>query len=314
MSISDKLVLPKLSVVDPSKRRSYDEYRVVPNRHPMRWVTALIAIALVLCLAEAVATNDKFRFSAVGDYFFSAPVFRGLLVTLELTAAAMIAGTIIGVVVALMRSSENPVLRVIGWLYLWVFRGTPVLVQLVIWFNLGIIFPTMSIDIPGGEVLYSVQTNAVITGFVAALLGLGLNEGAYMSEIVRAGLLAVDPGQSEAGAAIGLSRFQRLRYIILPQAFRIIVPPTGNQLISMLKTTSLVSVIAGGDLLTNVQNIYSSNFYVLELLIVASAWYLIITSIISVVQYYIEKRLSSQNGQPASGTPAVDTLTLEAQQ
>ncbi|WP_457155915.1 amino acid ABC transporter permease, partial [Mesorhizobium sp. P5_C1] len=163
-------------------------------------------------------------------------------------------------------------------------------------FNISLIFPSITITIPWGPTLYSVPTNAVITGFTAALLGLGLNEGAYMSEIVRAGLLSVDRGQLEAAQALGFTRMKTLWEVVLPQAMRIIIPPTGNQLISMLKTTALVSVIAGGDLLTKAQNLYSMNFLVLELLVVASIWYIVLTTIASWAQSYLERRLEAAHG------------------
>jgi polar amino acid transport system permease protein len=210
----------------------------------------------------------------------------------------MLIGIVLGVVVAVMRLSTNPVLKYVSFAFVWLFRGTPVLVQLIIWFNLALIFPHIG---PG---FAQADTNHVITPFVAALLGLGLNEAAYMSEIVRAGILSVDPGQTEAAHALGMTRTLMMRRIVLPQAMRIIIPPTGNETITMLKTTSLVAVIAANDLLTRAQAIYSSNYAVFELLLVASFWYLALTSVASVFQYFLERRFArgfSRHGPSGPG-------------
>jgi polar amino acid transport system permease protein len=231
-------------------------------------------------------------------------ILQGLWITVQLTVASMLIGVILGVAVALMQVSDSRILRTGAMAYVWFFRGTPLLVQLIFWFNIALIFPEISLGVPfDGPKLVSWSTNAVVTGFVAALLGLSINEGAYMSEIVRAGLQSVDPGQQEAAAALGMSRAQIMKRVVLPQAMRIIVPPTGNQFISMLKTTSLVSVIAGADLLTVAQRLYLTNFEVIALLIVASIWYLVLTTVASVGQYFLEKRFSRGfgGGQEPSG-------------
>jgi polar amino acid transport system permease protein len=258
----------------------------VPVRHWGQWLSAAVLAALLAALVWSVARNENIQWDIVGDYLFDAGILRGVVVTVELTVLAMAVGIALGIVVAVMRLSANPVLRVVSSGFVWLFRGTPVLVQLILWFNLALIFPSI------GFGPLEADTNELITPFVAALLGLGLNEGAYMSEIVRAGILAVDPGQTEAAQALGMSRTQTLRRIVLPQAMRIIIPPTGNETITMLKTTSLVAVIAANDLLTRAQTIYSSNFAVFELLIVASFWYLVLTTVASVFQYFLERRFA----------------------
>jgi polar amino acid transport system permease protein len=263
----------------------------VPARHPGRWAGALAALVIAGWLAYLMATNDNVDWSMVQGYFTSEAILRGLVVTLALTVASMLAGVLLGAVFAVMRMSENPVLRALSWAYTWFFRGTPVLVQIIFWFNLALLFPALGIF--GMEV----STNTLITPFIAAVLALGLNEGAYMSEIVRAGILAIDPGQSEAAQALGLTRSQTMRRIVLPQAMRVIIPPTGNEAISMLKLTSLVSVIAAQDLLTRAQQIYSRNFLVIELLIVVSLWYLLVTSVASVGQYYLERHYARGSGR-----------------
>jgi polar amino acid transport system permease protein len=226
----------------------------------------------------------------VPNYQLEAVILRGLRATIVLTVLSMLIGVTLGVVLAVARLSPNPVLRTVSWVYIWFFRGTPVLVQIIFWGNIGILFQNVSFGIPFTDVtFFSQPINEVITLFVAGLLALGLNEGAYMAEIVRAGIIAVDPGQSEAAHALGMTSGQTMRRIVLPQAMRVIVPPTGNEFISMLKTSALVSVISGGELLTFAGNIYSRNFLVLELLVVASIWYLVLTTLASIGQYYIER-------------------------
>jgi polar amino acid transport system permease protein len=213
-----------------------------------------------------------------------------LILTLELTVIAMVIGIALGVVLAVMRLSSNPMVSGVSWLYVWFVRGTPVLVQLLFWSFISALYPHVSLGVPfGGPEILGGSANTVITPIVAAILGLGLNEGAYMAEIVRAGILSVDEGQEEAAQALGMTRLQTLRRIVLPQAMRVIIPPTGNETISMLKTTSLVSVIAVTDLLYAVQLIYSQSFQQIPLLIVACIWYLVFTTLLSIGQYFIER-------------------------
>jgi polar amino acid transport system permease protein len=268
----------------------------VPARHPGRWVAAFVAGAIALWLIWVMATNENIDWAMVQGYLTTGAIMRGLVVTIALTIASMAVGVLLGALFAVMRMSENPVLRTLSWLYAWFFRGTPVLVQIIFWFNLALLFP--KIGIFGADI----STNTLITPFVAALLALALNEGAYMSEIVRAGILSIDPGQSEAAHALGLTRGQTLRRIVLPQAMRVIIPPTGNEAISMLKLTSLVSVIAAQDLLTRAQQIYSRNFLVIELLIVVSVWYLVLTTIASIGQHYLERHYARGSGRPQQRT------------
>jgi len=264
--------------------------KAVPVRHPGRWVAAAVIAVLVAMFAKSLLTNDAFRWPVVGQYLFSVPVLRGLVNTLVLTVLAMLIGIVGGVVLAVMRLSPNPIVAGASAVYIWVFRGTPLIVQLVVWNFLGLFYPRLGLGIPFGPVFFSVDTNTVISVFVAALLGLGLNEAAYMAEIVRGGLTAVDNGQTEAAGALGMSRGQTLRRIVLPQAMRVIVPPTGNEVISMLKTTSLVVVIGYFELFVSVQQIYARTFQTVPLLIVAVLWYLLLTSILSIGQYFLERR------------------------
>src|SRR4051794_31462173 len=216
----------------------------------------------------------------------------------------MAIGIALGVVLAVMRLSPNPLVTGFSWFYVWFFRGTPVLVQLLFWSFVSALYPQISLGIPfGGPVLVHGSANAVITPFVAAILGLGLNEGAYMAEIVRAGILSVDEGQTEAAQALGMTRLQMMRRIVLPQAMRVIIPPTGNETISMLKTSSLVSVIAYSELLYSVQLIYAVNYKQIPLLMVASIWYLIVTTVLSVGQYYLERRFGRGSAREQPLTP-----------
>ncbi|HEU5036861.1 MAG TPA: amino acid ABC transporter permease [Nocardioides sp.] len=258
-----------------------------------RWAGTAVAALIAGWLAYTIIVNPNIHWDVIADHQFDSRIMHGLWVTIQLTVISMVVGVAIGVVVAVMQLSSSSLLRGLAGAYSWFFRGTPVLVQLLFWFNLGLLFPYLELGIPfGGPKLFSVEASSVITPFVAGLLGLAINEGAYMSQIVRAGIISVDHGQREAAESLGMSRSKVLTRVILPQAMRIIIPPTGNQFISMLKTTSLVSVIAGADLLTVVTRIYLGNFEVISMLLVASFWYLLLTTVASVGQHYIERRYS----------------------
>jgi polar amino acid transport system permease protein len=248
-------------------------------------------LLLAAVLLYSVFSNARFQWGVWSDFLFDPRVLRGVRATLELTVVSMAIGIVLGVILAVMRLSPNPVVSGASWFYIWFFRGTPVLLQILFWgVGISALYPEISIGIPfGGPEFASANANKLIVPFVAAILGLGLNEGAYMAEIVRAGIISVDEGQTEAAQSLGMSRMQTMRRIILPQAMRVIIPPTGNETISMLKTTSLVSVIAYAELLYAVQLIYSVNFKTIPLLLVAAAWYLFFTTILSIGQYYIER-------------------------
>ncbi len=265
---------------------------VVPLRHYRRWIAAAVLIIVLAALLRSMMTNPRFKWDLVWHYLADGAILSGLLNTIWLTVAAMLIGTILGTVLAIMRISKNPLLSGFASGYIWLFRGTPLLVQLIFWFNLSALYPTISIGIPFGPSFVELDANQYITVYVAACLGLGLNEAAYMSEIVRSGLNSVHPGQREAAEALGLSNSRILFRIILPQAMRVIIPPTGNQLIGMLKTTSLVSVIAMQELLYSAQLIYTANFQTIPLLIVASIWYLALTTILSIGQYFLERHFA----------------------
>ncbi len=262
----------------------------VQLRHPGRTLGGAVALFLAAILGYSLLTNENFQWDVVGEYMFHRNILRGLARTLLLTAFAMTAGILFGIVLAACRLSQNRVLSTVSGAYLWFFRGTPLLVQLVFWYNLSALYPRLGLGIPfGGPEFWSADTNTVLSLWLVALLGLSLNESAYMAEIVRGGLLAVPRHQTEAATALGMSGWLTFRRIVLPQALRIIVPPTGNQVIGMLKHSSLVSVIALPELLYSAQLIYSQNFQTIPLLIVVSIWYLICTSVLMVVQSRIER-------------------------
>ncbi|GAA2777182.1 amino acid ABC transporter permease [Kitasatospora sp. CM 4170] len=277
--------------------------KAVPVRHPGRWAGAAVIAVLAAMLVSALFTNPAFKWDIVGKYLFHDSIVHGMLVTLELTALSMLMGVVGGIILAVMRLSANPLLSATAWVYIWVFRGTPVLVQLVFWNFLGLIWAKLSIGVPWGPEFWSESTNVLIPTFVAALLGLGLNEAAYMAEIVRGGIQSVDLGQTEASHALGMSQFQTMRRIVLPQAMRVIIPPTGNETISMLKTTSLVSVISLEEIFRAGQVIYSRNYQNIPILIVVSLWYLFFTSVLTIGQYYIERHYARGSNRTLPPTP-----------
>jgi polar amino acid transport system permease protein len=256
----------------------------------------VVTVVLLIVAVEAIRSiikNPNFKWHVVGQFFTTNAVLKGLLVTLELTVLAMVLGITIGVILAVMRQSPSPIVAGSAWLYIYFFRATPVLVQLLFWNNITALYPRISIGIPFLPAAFHGNANVLISTFTAGVLGLGLNEGAYMAEIVRAGILAVDEGQIEAAQSIGMSRLQTMRLIVLPQAMRVIIPPTGNETISMLKTTSLVSVISLQELLFTVQIIYARNFLTIPLLLVASLWYMVVTTVLTVGQSFIERHYAA---------------------
>lgn len=273
------------TVEAPKPQAERETLTVVPLRHPGRWVAAAVVLLLLGLVGRAFVQAD-IDYGVVGKNLTSPIILSGVINTIKLLLLAMAMGLVLGVTAAVMRQSGNPVLKWVSVGYTWLFRGTPLLVQLLIWFNLSIIFDTFTI--PG---IYSVPMNTLMTSFVAALLGLGVNEGAYIAEIVRGGLLSVGQGQREAAAAIGMTPGKTMRRIVLPQAMRIIVPPLGNEFIAGLKYTSLAFTIAYSELLHSANKIYTTNFKVIELLFTAAIWYLVLTTLFSLIQQVIERRL-----------------------
>lgn len=262
----------------------------VPLRHPGRWVAVALIALVFASLIRSASANPNYQWDVVWHYLFSAPILTGLSHTIGLTVTSMVIGIALGIVFAVMRLSPNPVISKAAAVYTWIFRGIPVLVQLLFWYFLSALFPYLAISIPFGPTVASVETNLVITQLSAAILGLGLSEAAYMAEIVRSGIMSVPAGQIEAAKAIGMSSTMTMRRIVLPQALRIIIPPTGNETIGMLKNTTMVIVIAYTDLLTSASLIYARTFETIPLLIVACIWYLALTTVLMVVQAGIERR------------------------
>ncbi len=260
--------------------------------HPGQWLASVVVIGFAAWLIRTLAANKLIGWSSVGHFLFSGAILHGLLGTLELTVVSMALAIALGFVLAALGACANPVLVSFVRFYVWVFRGVPLIVQILAWYNLALVFPVLALGVPFSTWHLQGPTNTLITPFLAAILALGLHEAAYMAEIVRAGLVPVPHGQTEAALSVGLTRRQAIRTVVLPQTLRVIVPPTSNQLVGLLKASALVSVIGGVELLTTAQRIYSVNFQVMALLIVASVWYLIVVSLLTVGQHFLERRLN----------------------
>ncbi|CAL9402537.1 amino acid ABC transporter permease [Streptomyces sp. enrichment culture] len=267
------------SAAVPETPDGADLPRIVPQRRPGQWTAAAVVLVLLGLAVNSVLRNDAFQWGVVADWFTSDAVLRGLWLTLWLTAVVMVLGFALGTLLAAFRLSANPVLRAVSWGYVWLFRSIPILVQLLLWFNIGALYPQ----------ILGVKTVDLLGPVTVAVIGLTLHEAAYAAEVVRGGILAVDRGQIEAAQALGLSRWRRWRRIVLPQAMRSIVPPAGNMLIGTLKGTSIVSVIAVQDLLYSVQLVYHRTYQVIPLLMAATVWYTVVTSLLGIGQYYVEK-------------------------
>lgn len=266
--------------------------RFEPHRrpHPLRRVGELLILAVCAGIAYLLVTSPNLDWAAVAHYQFAHEVLKGLVVTVELTVICMALGIVLGAFVAAMGMSQSKVIRSAAWAYLFFFRGTPILVQLVFWFNLAAILPHVSLPIPFSGQTLTFDVNVLISGFTAAVLGLALHEAAMMAEVIRGGVQGIDRGQVEASQTLGLRHRQYATHILLPQVIRLILPVTANRLITLLKSTAMVAFIAGGDLLTQVSAIYARNFKVIPLLIVATIWYLVCVAIASVFQRLLEKR------------------------
>ncbi|GAA0669164.1 amino acid ABC transporter permease [Kitasatospora atroaurantiaca] len=262
---------------------------IVSRRRPGRLLASAAALLLPAMVLNSVVRNRAFQWDVVGQYFTTTSIVNGLLLTLWLTTAVMVLGFALGTLLAVLRLSDNPVLRTLSWGYVWIFRSTPILVQLLFWFNIGALYPTLSLGIPFGPEFLTVRTVNLLGPTLTAVIGLTLHEAAYAAEVVRGGIISVDQGQLEAAQSLGLGRARVLRRIVIPQAMRSIVPTAGNMLIGTLKGTSIVSVLAVQDLLYSAQVIYNQTYQVIPLLLVATVWYIAVTSVLSVGQYYLER-------------------------
>ena len=263
--------------------------KLVPLRRPGRWLTAALALVLLAMLVHTLLTNPRFQWDVVGRYFTTSAVLHGLGLTVWLTIAVMVCGYVLGTGLAVLRLSGNPILRSVSFGYVWLVRSVPPLVQLLFWYELASLYPRLSLGIPFGPEFVTVRTAHLFTGLLAAFVGLTLDVAAFSAEIIRGGILSVDPGQAEAAAALGMRPGRIFRRVVLPQAMPAIIPASGNLLIGMLKATSIVSVIAVQDLLYSVQLIYNQNFLVIPLLLVATTWYVILTTVLSIGQHYVER-------------------------
>ena len=265
----------------------------VPLRHPWRWVSAAVILVLAGLFVYGAATNSAYGWGTYAKFLFDERVSAAAWNTLQLTIYSMLLGLVVGVIVAVMRLSPNPVFRAVSWVYLWIFRGTPVYIQLVFWGLFPTIYQNIRLGVPFGPTLFQVSLHGLSIAFVLAFVGLGLNEGAYMAEIIRAGISSVPEGQTEASTALGMSWSMTMRRTVLPQAMRVIIPPTGNEVISMLKTTSLVTAVPYTlELYTRTRDIAAVNFEPIPLLMVAATWYLVITSVLMIGQFYLERHFS----------------------
>lgn len=277
----------------------------VPTRHWWRWILTALLVFVVAQFAWSLVTNDRYMWSTFSQYFFSEPVLIGIGYTLALTAISTVVGFVLGTVLALGRLSPSPLLNAAAWGYIWFFRSVPLVVQIIVWYNLGYLYPTLGVGTPFTTDFWIVEfpTVQLISAFAAAILGLGLHQAAYSAEIIRGGLVSVDPGQHEAAAALGIPASRRLFRIILPQAMRSIVPNATNEVIGLVKGASVVFVIAIPELFYAVQVIYNRNSRVIPLLLVAVVWYTLITTLLSVAQYYIERHYARGSARALPPTP-----------
>ncbi|MEV5716945.1 amino acid ABC transporter permease [Amycolatopsis mediterranei] len=277
--------------------------KVVPARHPLTWIAAAVVAVLAAMAGHALVTNKAFDWPTFTRFVFQKSILEAVALTLELTLFGVVAGFLLGTVLALMRISRNPLLRAVSWTYTWIFRSVPLILQLLFWYNLAILYNEISFGIPFGPSFVSVGTMSLIPPFFAAGLGLALHQGAYAAEIVRAGFLSVDAGQREAAAALGIPAGRQFRRIVLPQAMRTIVPTAANEIVGLLKATSQVYVMALPELFYQVQVIYTRSGRVIPLLLVATAWYLALTTVLSVAQFYVERHFGRGTQRTLPPTP-----------
>jgi polar amino acid transport system permease protein len=283
-----------MTVVDSSPSTGPAAIDAIPLRHPWRWTAAVVIIVLLGLFLYGVATNPAYRWPVFFEYLFNERILLGVSNTLQLTVYSMVIAIIIGVLLSVMRLSPNPVMKAVSWVYLWIFRGTPIYVQLAFWGLIPTIYSNIQLGVPFGPSFFHLNLQALSIPFLLATLGLALNEAAYMAEIIRAGISSVPEGQAEASTALGMSWGMTMRRTVLPQAMRVIIPPTGNEVISMLKTTSLVTAVPYAFDLYSIatREIAARTFEPVALLLVASAWYLAATSILMVGQFYLERYFS----------------------
>ncbi|MFI9817878.1 amino acid ABC transporter permease [Saccharothrix variisporea] len=275
--------------------------KVVPARHPWRWVGVVVVFVLLAQFIHGLATNPGWDWPTFLQYFTAPSILRAVGVTLELTLYGTAIGFALGIVLALMRLSRSRFLSGVSWAYVWAFRSIPLIVQLLFWFNISYLYTELHFGIPFGPTFFGFETKDLISPMGAAVLGLGLHQAAYAAEIVRSGIISVDHGQLEAAAALGIPKARQFRRIVLPQAMRSILPNAANEVISLFKGTSIVSVVAIGELFYQVQVVYGRNARVVALLMVATVWYIVLTTLLSIVQHYVEKRYAKGATRDSEG-------------
>ncbi|WP_442931260.1 amino acid ABC transporter permease [Mycolicibacterium sp. 120320] len=280
-----------------------EELRYLPRRHPWRWIVSIVSLIVVAQFIHGLITNPGWGWETFAQYFTARSVIAALWLTIQLTFWGTLIGFTLGILLAAARLSHNPVLQVMSWFYVWAFRSIPLIVQLLFWFNIGYLYQTLTLGVPFGPAFYEFNVNSTITGTTAAVIGLALHQAAYSAEIVRAGIISVDEGQSEAAAALGIPRRREFFKIILPQAMRSILPNATNEVISLFKGTSIVSVMAIAELFYQVQIIYGRSGRVVPMLMVATVWYVLLTALLSVVQYYVERHYAKGALRTAPLTP-----------
>ncbi|WP_344651507.1 amino acid ABC transporter permease [Cryptosporangium japonicum] len=295
-----------MSAPAPTKPAPVDEIstlRVVPARHPWRWVaTAIVAVLLAMAI-NALITNPAWDWPTVGEFVVNASILEAVRLTVVLTLLGVGLGFVLGTVLALMRISHSPLLQAVSWTYIWIFRSVPLILQLLFWYNLAILYNEIRFGVPFGPSFFGVGTMELIPPVAAAALGLALHQAAYSAEIVRSGFLSVDSGQLEAAAALGIPRTRQVWRIILPQAMRTIIPTAGNEVVGMVKGTSVVYIMALPELFYQVQVVYTRNGRVIPLLLVATFWYLVLTTVLTVVQYYVERYYARGSARALPPTP-----------
>lgn len=280
-----------------------EQLTVVKARHPWRWVGIAAVLVLLAQVVNGFVTNPGWDWPTFGAYFASATVLKALWVTVQLTLLGTALGFVLGTVLAAMRLSHSSFLRIVAWSYVWVFRSIPLIVQLLFWFNIGYLYKTLQLGVPFGPGFLTVHTNSLFGPMGAAVMGLALHQAAYAAEIIRGGIVSVDAGQLEAAAALGLPRRRQFFRIVLPQAMRSILPNGANEVISLFKGTSIVSVMAIPELFYQVQVIYGRNGRVVPLLMVATVWYIILTTALSILQHYLERRFGRGSQRKVSQSP-----------
>jgi polar amino acid transport system permease protein len=289
--------------LDPPDPHDDTDLTIVPSRHPWRWAATAVVAVLTAMAVHALVTNPAFGWATVGQFLFAPSILRAVGMTLQLTVMGIVVGFVLGTVLAMMRLSANPLLRAVSWTYIWIFRSVPLILQLLFWYNLALLYKTLSFGIPFGPGFFEIGTMNLIGPVTAAVLGLALHQAAYAAEVVRSGFLGVDQGQLEAAAALGIPRWRRFRRIQLPQAMRTIVPTAANELIGLVKGTSVVYIMALAELFYQVQVLYQRSGKVVPMLLVAAAWYLALTTVLSIAQFYVERHFAKGAHRALPPTP-----------